>query len=292
MNLYTSHYSDRFRTIGRLLAPTAQNRKSATHRSAARGLNVWQPSVGTLICIVLLLSGLKGVHAQAYECVLAEDKRRISFDYPGRENLCEVAASYADGSRKVIWLANVNSQFCSDKLVELIGKYRNQWKWTCNAVVSNTELETLSQRERAFLDELVKGVVAQGRQASPSFKLRSVRAFSNETKTPSMVAQLLIGSSEGLLTDRIYLIKFDAESYRVEGIQIGLERLLVPPASAPGQAFVNQVYPDGSFSVLTTYKKNPEANDAPDLVCSGSAVLRSDGEGSLSVSTKPEFSCR
>ena len=245
------------------------------------------------IALLLGLTACSLSYAESYRCVREGDARVINLEYPGRDNLCEVTANHEDGTRKVVWLANGGSQFCSTKITELIGKYRNQWNWNCEPVASRTQLDTLSIRERLFLDDLVKSVVQQGRRAEPAFVVSSVRSFSDQAEPKSLlVVQMVIDASDGSAgTDRVYLVAFNDEGYQLEALQVGLDRLVMPDDRISGQALVTQMNEDRSFSVRTIYEQPNSASSESARACVGEAVLKPGADGKLTVSGEPKVAC-
>jgi len=57
--------------------------------------------------------------ALEFECTSGGDKRFIRMELPGIDHLCEVSVTYTNAERKVMWYANHDSAFCSEKTDEL-----------------------------------------------------------------------------------------------------------------------------------------------------------------------------
>lgn len=231
-------------------------------------------------------------HAQSFNCERGQEKRLVKLDYPGRDNLCEVVANSGDGSRKVVWLANGGSEFCSQKIDDLIGKYRNRWGWTCEPAESRTEFQSLSSSERLFLDEMVKSVILQGKQATPAFVISGVRAFSNQAQPRStLVAQLVIESVDGSAnTDRVYVVEFTEDGYKLNAFHVGVDRLLNENGQLAGKALVTRMNDDRSFLVTSAYVQ--ESGGESQRNCVSEAALRPGKDGQLELISKPKVACQ
>ena len=102
-------------------------------------------SVASSTCLVIpLILFTTPVLATEYECRSGGDIRQIRVDYPGVKHLCEVSVNSGRSSREVKWYADVESTFCSEKIVELIGKYENQWGYTCEEWPDHDGIDELS----------------------------------------------------------------------------------------------------------------------------------------------------
>lgn len=231
-------------------------------------------------------------NAEEYVCTQGNDQRIIRLEFPGQNNLCEVTATYKNNQRKVVWLANSTSEFCSNKSRELIGKYRNQWGWSCDARESKVQIDTLSSRERVFIDDLVSLVVEQGEKAEQAFQVTGVYAYSNHLeKLPrtTMVVQLEIDTEDrAFKTDRTYVFEFDDSGYEVIALQIGLGRIIDTDEARIVGAKVAEVRPDGTFSVATTVVAS--TGDSVQN-CSGVAVVKTGDDGKLTVFGEHQWNC-
>ncbi len=104
--------------------------------------------------IIFLLSAQ--LLAGEYECHSGQQTRLIRIDYPGYEHLCEVSVTRLGQQREVKWYADSDSTFCSNKIIELVGKHQNEWGFSCERQPDHDGINELNLRQRKFLDNLVR----------------------------------------------------------------------------------------------------------------------------------------
>lgn len=120
-------------------------------------------------------------------------------DYPGINHLCEVSVTKEGESREVKWYADVESTFCSEKIDELIGKYVNQWNFSCDEWPDHDGIDDLSPRQRKFLDDIVRQN-RNTRHDQEEYTLLGTRALTNSIALPGatepnslLAVQLFLG---------------------------------------------------------------------------------------------------
>jgi len=99
--------------------------------------------------IIFLLSAQ--LLAGEYECHSGQQTRLIRIDYPGYEHLCEVSVTRLGQQREVKWYADSDSTFCSNKIIELVGKHQNEWGFSCERQPDHDGINELNLR-RALLE--------------------------------------------------------------------------------------------------------------------------------------------
>jgi len=93
-----------------------------------------------------------GVAQATLECELPNDRRQLRVELPGDDHLCEVSVTYQSGERRVLWYADNDSLFCTEKLDELERKYTRDWGFTCGPWPSSDGIDALPPKHRRALD--------------------------------------------------------------------------------------------------------------------------------------------
>lgn len=164
----------------------------------------WFPVLCCLLCFPAL--------ATEYECRSGSDTRYIRIDYPGINHLCEVSVTKADNQREVKWHADVESTFCSEKIIELTGKYQNQWGYTCEEWPDHDGIDELSSRHRKYLDQLVQNNRSTQYKETP-YTLLGTRALLASLAASGVTnASAGINSSSNLLAVQLFLGKIKPQS--------------------------------------------------------------------------------
>lgn len=140
-----------------------------------------------------LASSLQAL-ATEYECKSGADVRYVRVDYPGLEHLCEVSVTHDGKEREVKWYADVDSTFCSTKIEELIGKYQNQWGYSCAEWPDHDGIDQLSPRQRKYLDKIVKNNL-RTEYKKQSYTLLGTRALIGSFIAPSLGSDTSIASN-------------------------------------------------------------------------------------------------
>ena len=108
-----------------------------------------------LLAIAAPFAGTAG--AAEFECSIPGDTRHLRLELPGEEHLCEVSVSYRQsGERRVMWYADNDSSFCSDRLDELRAKYEDEWGFECARWPDPSGVDALGPERRAALDEALR----------------------------------------------------------------------------------------------------------------------------------------
>jgi len=92
-----------------------------------------------LMFLILLLAS-SATFGSEFRCVNGSAERLVKLDSPGQQHLCEVAVTNEEGVRDIKWFADNELSFCGKKIIELVGKYRNQWNYTCEELVPTSSL--------------------------------------------------------------------------------------------------------------------------------------------------------
>lgn len=164
--------------------------------------------------------------ATEYECRAGDDIRYVRVDYPGVKHLCEVSVNSGRNNREVKWYADVRSTFCSEKIVELVGKYRAQWGYSCEALPDHDGIDELSPRQRKYLDEIVK-TNRNTEYKDQNYTLLGTRALVasmaitdtaiDATATDTVAAAAAVaGASGNLLAVQLFLGKLTLDTPKLE----------------------------------------------------------------------------
>lgn len=283
-----------------------------------RRLQVLKHSQITILALILSAAAVATVHASEFQCKSGQDHRFIRIDYPGRDHLCEVSVTKRDNTRDVKWWADFDSTFCSDKIVELVGKYQNLWGYSCEEWPSVDGIEKLSLRHRKLLDDVVKQTLQQATNDSPPYAILGTRALAGEMLAESTAQTLNLlaiqffmtrvgaqterdldgeGSGDNPATDllspvnRMLIIEDDGESHRTltslpelkDHIQVDKEGYSLD------SVVIDTMYSSGEFDVSTLVSApgdHPEA--APS--CYGQQRFKATDDGVQSVD-KHRFVC-
>ncbi|NND90886.1 MAG: hypothetical protein HKN42_08465 [Granulosicoccus sp.] len=172
----------------------------------------------SLRMVVLLAGGhclLANAWALEYQCELYDDTRHIAVEIPGEERLCEVSVTYnSTGERKVMWYAENDSLFCTNRAMELVQKYEKTWDFRCLQWPYRDGIEQLSTAQRAILNQQLKLLMAQGERADETFRVAALKATVStpQLELPSVLA-LQFFLSDG--TDRTQIIVDEGRSWKV-----------------------------------------------------------------------------
>ena len=130
-----------------------------------------------IVLAAILVSVQSTVFAKEFQCSSGQDQRFIRMEYPGALHLCEVTVTRSDQSRKVMWYADHDSSFCSEKIRELVGKYQNQWGFSCEEWPDRDGIDNLSKRHRSLLDSIIKQTMVEAGNSTPPYTVLGTRAL-------------------------------------------------------------------------------------------------------------------
>lgn len=183
---------------------------SATRSAKTRSTVPVRRKFSLLTFLCCLISA--PVVATEYECRSGNDIRYIRVDYPGVNHLCEVSVTSSNKRREVKWYADSESTFCSEKIIELTGKYQNQWGYSCEEWPDHDGIDELSSRQRKYLDELVRNNRSTEYKERP-YTLLGTRALqaSLAANNATTNASTPISENGNLLAVQLFLGRINSE---------------------------------------------------------------------------------
>lgn len=243
--------------------------------------------------------------ATEYECRSGNDIRYIRVDYPGVNHLCEVSVTSSNNQREVKWYADSISTFCSEKIIELTGKYQNQWGYTCEEWPDHDGIDELSSRQRKYLDELVQnnrsteykqtpytllGTRALASLAASSATTNTSASNSDDSSSNLLAVQLFLGrikskndtTSEASgetempsVANRLIIVQDDGESYETLSILDDLSAVIEVDRDGYflDSVIIETLHPNGDLDVSTLVAA---PNDDPEALpsCYGHQRLK------------------
>lgn len=235
-----------------------------------------------LLFLSLFTSGVSS--ALEFQCEIPNDTRYLRVEIPGREYLCEVSVTYEEsGIREVKWYARHDTLFCSAQAYNLRDKYTDMWGYTCTTWPDRDGVDKLSPSQRAILDQRLKTLIAQGKQATPAYTITGVRATASALldKTPGKMA-LQFFTDYGDFTE---IIDDESDSWTIvttiESMASQIDDDIVVDS-----ALVHSVTDDGSLEVHTRLVGTNNAN------CYGTQTLTPAGDnGALTARTPHRYIC-
>lgn len=237
-------------------------------------------------------------HAGGFKCVNGPVERLVTLDYPGQQHLCEVAVTDENGSRDIKWFANNDSGFCTDKIEELVGKYRNQWGYTCEIVTYTTNLEVLPARYRKLVDDIVRDASAEGKTAEIPFTVSATRVRTTQLEASSanaLVIQLFMNALDESITtpvDRTYFIEDDGTQIRTKSVWSGMRDKVTLEGDSyrVDTAIINEINPNGEIEIETILH-SANSTDDNNQNCRGTQLLQTTDAGDLTPVGKHKISC-
>jgi len=250
-----------------------------------------------LMFLILILAS-STTYGSEFRCVIGAVERVVKLDFPGKQHLCEVAVTNEDGVRDVKWFANNDSSFCSDKIVELVGKYRNQWNYTCEEIVPTPTQTELSERYQRVVDSLIKDATEEGLEAEIPFTVTATRVRSTELEASSvnaLVVQLFMNAVDESITtpvDRTYFIEDDGTQFRTKSVWSGLRHkvTLDDDNYLVDSARINATNGKGEIEVETLLQSANESDTAGQN-CKGTQLLLTTESGELSPIGQHRYTC-
>ncbi len=262
-------------------------------------------------CAAALLASITtGVsHAAEYECKSEAETRYIRLELPGEAHLCEVSVT-SDEERRVMWYANHDTLFCSDKIIELTTKYEEQWGFSCEQWPDHDGISALSVRQRTILDAELKFLMASSAEANPPLAVSGVKVAASQRANASASMQLssdkkaLQIHSPSTLVIQFFLSALDGSDARDQthvieddGVSWNTRAKLAPLASNVevldgykiNSALIDGVTDAGAIEIATQVQKIDSNNITN--ACYGSQVLSSAGGGELVARTPHRFVC-
>lgn len=252
-------------------------------------------------CTLLLVSiaVTQPVFALEFECSVGNDKRFIRLELPGIEHLCEVTVTNGADERKVMWYANHDSMFCSEKTTELKDKYIDKWNFQCDQWPDHDGVDQLNTRQRTILDAELKLLIDQGKTAANPFMVEGLKAAASPTQDNQnslLVVQFFLHEpSTSATRDVTHVIRDDGLSWNT---QVRLDTLSNYVDANEGyivnSALISTVTDNGAMEIITVLDSTaPDTNSAsPTEGCYGNQTLAAQSDGQLVARTPHRYVCQ
>jgi len=244
---------------------------------------------------VLFLLGLVAVQpalALEFECSNDGDVRFIRQELPGISNLCEVTVTNAKNERQVMWYANHDTMFCSEKTIELKTKYEEKWGFACNQWPDHDGVDTLSKRQRTILDAELKFLIEAGTKNSKPFLVEGLKAAANKNKQNTMVVQFfLFEPGEKTTRDVTHIIKDNGVSWNTVSRIDTLSKFIESDEGFEvNAALISAVDDAGSLEVITVLEAE-NSTEAQTANCYGNQTLATNVRSKLVPRTPHRYIC-
>lgn len=252
-------------------------------------------------CSIIFVGLMTSSHVFAleFECALDADNRFIRQELPGITHLCEVTVTNAGQERRVMWYANHDSLFCSDKTLELKTKYEKEWGFQCTQWPDHDGVDQLSSRHRTILDAELKFLIEQGQNATTPYVVEGLKAAAspaaeeqgNNTNTQTLVVQFFIHEpSAGATKDVTHVIRDNGISWntisKIESLATHIEP---SDGYVVNSALVSTVTDNGAMEIITVLDN--ENTENPDAGCYGNQTLAAQNNGEIIARTPHRFVC-
>jgi len=238
-------------------------------------------------------------YALEFECSLDEDNRFIRQELPGITHMCEVTVTNADNERRVMWYANHDSLFCSEKTLELKNKYEKEWGFQCAQWPDHDGVDHLSARHRTILDAELKFLIEQGQNAVTPYVVEGLKAAASpvveksedNSNTNTLVVQFFLHEPKtGATQDVTHVIRDDGVSWntmtKIESLASHIE---ANEGYTVNSALVSNVTDNGAMEIITVLDTANSEN--PDKGCYGNQTLAAQKNGELIARTPHRFVC-
>jgi len=236
------------------------------------------------------------LYALEYECESGADKRFIRMELPGISHLCEVTVTYTNDERKVMWYADNDSMFCSDKTEELTSKYQEKWGFQCKKWPDHDGIDQLSDRQRSIVDTELKAVIALGEAQSEPFLVEGLKAAAsskNADNNSLLVLQFFLHEpNTNTSRDITHIINDDGTNYNRSAELDSLANYVdANEGYIVNSALISSVTDNGAMEVITVLDSEVPADANSSNGCYGNQTLTQQDNGELVARTPHRFVC-
>jgi len=261
--------------------------------------------IKALIKSACLLVGLGFAHplfALEYECNTGNDKRFIRLELPGIEHLCEVTVTYSSDERKVMWYADHDSLFCSDKTEDLKEKYVSVWNFECEQWPDHDGVDQLSKRQRIILDAELKALIVKGQDELAPFVVEGLKAAAspstgNDGDDELLVVQFFLHEPDTDVTrDVTHIIRDNGDKWTTQAkIDTLANYIDTDEGYIVNSALISNVTGTGAMEIITVLDANQTLkndNGASNFAgCYGNQTLAAESDGELIAKTPHRYYC-
>ncbi len=252
-------------------------------------------TTGLLASGALLALASAGADAQELDCSIAGDRRHVRLELPGRDHLCEVSVTYGgSGERRVVWYAENDTVFCSERLEDLIGKYESEWGFECDRWPDASGVSGLDRITRTRLDDELRATLDGLARGDADARITGVRVVARDPGASAAPApdarayavQFFVREGDGASRTELRLLEDSAARLVSDDLAANLST----GAERIDSAWVESWQADGGLVVATAVRP-PRSASAPDEPCRGNQTLRPAADGTLVPGTPHRYAC-
>jgi len=240
--------------------------------------------------------------ALEFECNSGADRRFIRMELPGIEHLCEVSVTYASKERKVMWYADHDSSFCSQKTEELRSKYESNWNFQCELWPDHDGVDQLSEQQRNVLDAELKALIEDGKNAAIPFMVEGLKAAaspatSNGDDLDLLVVQFFLYTPDtGFAHDVTHVIQSYGVSWNTLAEIDSLAKYIeVNEDYIVDSALISSVTGNGALEIITVLDSADSSVSGGVNMnysgCYGNQILATGSDGELIAKTPHRYFC-
>ncbi|MFK7854174.1 MAG: hypothetical protein AB8B79_08685 [Granulosicoccus sp.] len=246
--------------------------------------SIFRITLSTLLgAIAATLLSIPAANALEFQCQVPGDVRYIRVEIPGENHLCEVSVNYEyTGESKVMWHAQNDSLFCSARAYELRDKYEKNWDFACTKWPDRDGVDKLSASQRAILDSQLKALIEQGKESTPAFTVKAVKAVAStplDNQAGTLALQYFL--STGDLTQ---IIIDESSSWEVFATIENLATHL-DSDSPVSSALIDSISDSGALAIRT------QLSNSSEMYCHGNQVLMVKSDNQLTPRTAHRYIC-
>lgn len=245
-----------------------------------------------LACTATLIVGVSALatHARGadYTCAVSGDERHLRLDIPGEQHLCEVSVTNGESERRVLWYADNDTMFCTDRTEELVAKYTDQWGFTCSLWPADDDMASLDRSQRRRLDRFLQERrsrpdggpdairVAQGTAQVDGSSVIAVQWLESDARSDSL--SVFLDSGQGATVADWESIAF------IENLSD-----VISPGVAITRSLLKRIDDSGAIVLSTVLDSSSTPVEAPP--CRGEQRFFVSDQGSLNALTPHIYSC-
>lgn len=261
-------------------------------------------AAGLALCAAF---GASGASALGFDCAMSGDRRHLQLELPGEQHLCEVSVTRrADAERQVVWYADNDTVYCSERLDELAATYRAERGFDCVRWPDPSGVDALDGTARAALDAELRALRDALRSRGDGARLTGVRVLARDGDADGKarpagasadLRQFFVRDPDGSVRT---LLRFTDDTGRT----VSTDDLAA--SLSHGAERIDGVWVDSLDEAETTLHvvtsgrppPTPGAPDAPDtpdagasVTCRGAQTLSIAADGTLVPATPHRYGC-
>ena len=240
--------------------------------------------------LILCIGNISAPASSAdFTCAIPGDERHLRLDIPGEEHLCEVSVTPKNGQRKVLWYANSNTVFCSEKTTELVTKYQQQWGFQCSSWPVEDDFTLLDLAQRRRLDLSLRD--RRSRSDNDLTGLRVIMGPAHLDGSALIAVQWLADDGRD---DALNLFidsgsRNDVANWETAASVQPLVSAIDTSGAIVRRALIDRIDASGAVVLSTVIESAEQPEDAPS--CRGEQRFTINPDGTLNALTPHRYSC-